>query len=580
MKTSPSPQSTADTLGMSKAHDHKDALANIQREAPALSVDGWKESAESPRTAPRPEARKRYPLDALPGPFALLAKQGAARLSADPTFLAGTLLTAAAAAIGNTRELEVLEGSWTVPSILWLAIVAESGENKSAPRHHALRAFTEHDEDMIEEDEAAEEQYARDTAQHEKAVAAWKSAGKRKEADMENEPPVAPKPPPLKSQILEDVTIQAVQNVAARNPRGLLLAPDELAILLDGMTRHAKGNDESVGLIPFYEGKRARVNRSSGDRKRLAIPRANASIVSTIQPETLEKAFTRERRGSGVAARFLPLWPERTPYATPGATIPQSTEDAVSRLFSKLFALEPGEDQKRRPTPRRITTSAPALEVMFKHAKRLADEAEGERTDIRAAFAKVRGYVPRFALVIHLCRWAAGELEPGEDVDTVSVKSMKAATTLGDFHARETIRIYDRIDGSVPHREAAELADFILSKSKGSTWAEACASRGLPAASMNASELTSQHRKYRDDPTGAAEALDRLAKRGFGRWWTPPQGKPGRPPAKRLVLHEAADPENTSMQPPATAADRGLVDMTPPEAREQHDEPEIEEGWI
>ena len=69
-----------------------------------------------------------FPVELLPEPVCSFVRQVWASLdrSADPACAALPLLASVAAAIGNKRRIEIRPG-WTEPSVLWCAIVAESG---------------------------------------------------------------------------------------------------------------------------------------------------------------------------------------------------------------------------------------------------------------------------------------------------------------------------------------------------------------------------------------------------------------------------------------------------------------------
>ena len=71
-----------------------------------------------------------FPVDALPEPIRGFVAAGAKAIGCDASFIALPLLTAMAAAIGNTRRIQLKRG-WTAPAILWVAIVGESGTAKT-----------------------------------------------------------------------------------------------------------------------------------------------------------------------------------------------------------------------------------------------------------------------------------------------------------------------------------------------------------------------------------------------------------------------------------------------------------------
>ena len=71
-----------------------------------------------------------FPVDALPEPLRGFVAAGAKAIGCDPSYLALPILTALAAAIGNTRRIQLKRG-WTAPAMSWAAIVGESGTAKT-----------------------------------------------------------------------------------------------------------------------------------------------------------------------------------------------------------------------------------------------------------------------------------------------------------------------------------------------------------------------------------------------------------------------------------------------------------------
>ena len=79
----------------------------------------------------RPEPFRPFPVDVLPEPVRTAIKVDAKAIGCDPSFVALPMLAALAAAIGNTRRIALKPG-WTEPSVVWVAIVGDSGTLKSA----------------------------------------------------------------------------------------------------------------------------------------------------------------------------------------------------------------------------------------------------------------------------------------------------------------------------------------------------------------------------------------------------------------------------------------------------------------
>ena len=78
-----------------------------------------------------------FPVDVLPEPIRGFVKAGATAMRCNEAFIALPLLAALASAIGATRRIQLKPG-WCEPSVIWTALVAESGTLKSPAQDFAL----------------------------------------------------------------------------------------------------------------------------------------------------------------------------------------------------------------------------------------------------------------------------------------------------------------------------------------------------------------------------------------------------------------------------------------------------------
>lgn len=103
--------------------------AEIRAEVEALADKA--EAIKRDRLVGRIERFQPFPTDALPEPIRGFVIAGAKAIDRDASYLALPMLTALAAAIGNTRRIQLKRG-WSAPAIIWTAIVGESGTSKTS----------------------------------------------------------------------------------------------------------------------------------------------------------------------------------------------------------------------------------------------------------------------------------------------------------------------------------------------------------------------------------------------------------------------------------------------------------------
>lgn len=245
-----------------------------------------------------------FPIDALPEPIRGYVISGAQAISCDRSFLALPLLVALAAAIGNTRRL-TLKSTWSVPAILWGAIVGESGTAKTPAFAQALGPVYDRQGKALARHAREREKYDVDLARWEKDMQAWK---KRRTG----EPPKRPDPPEAERFVVNDTTVEAMIPILRANPRGLLLARDELSGWFGSFDRYAgrgRASTDSANWLSMFNGKEVIVDRRTGTPQTIHVPRAAVSICGGIQPAILQRVLASEHRESGLAARFLLAFP-------------------------------------------------------------------------------------------------------------------------------------------------------------------------------------------------------------------------------------------------------------------------------
>jgi hypothetical protein len=148
--------------------------------------------------------------------------------------------------------------------------------------------------------------------------------------------------PVLRRVVCGDVTIEKLAEVLADNPRGLLVARDELAGWLGSFTRY-KGKQGGNDAPLWLEANRAGTwiyDRKTGDRKHYFVPRAAVSVTGGIQPGVLTRALTAEFLDAGLAARLLMAWPPRRLKHWSKVEVSPDAEEAYQKTLDRLLQLD------------------------------------------------------------------------------------------------------------------------------------------------------------------------------------------------------------------------------------------------
>jgi heme-degrading monooxygenase HmoA len=483
------------------------------------------------------EAYKPFPVDALPEPLAAFVAETAAAIGCDPAYVALPLVVVAGAAIGTTRRLE-LKYKYEAPVILWSVIVGESGTSKSP----ALRSVLEHVRDR---ERRLREEYAVERREYEAAVEAYEKerAAWRSDKKSGGQPPDRPAEPVGRRALVSDTTVEALALKLADNPRGLLLARDELAGWLNSLDRYANksgsGSDESF-YLSCYNAEPHTVDRRTGDRREIHVSQAGLWIVGGIQPQILQLALGTARRQSGLLSRLLLVAPPPLPAKWSEREVSPLTRRACHDVLDRLYELEPDADAEGRQESRLVRLTADAKKSYVEWHDRHAEEAVEKSDDEKAAWSKLRETVARLALVIHEVRLAAGD---AVDPDFVDAASVARAIRLVEWQKYETRRVYALLAESEVER-ATRLADDRLA-------AFVIAHGG----SVAVRDVIAGVRSIRD-ADAATDALQRLVDAGRGFWCDKPTTDEGGRPGRLFVLIGQA----TSAQPPKLPALQGCAD--------------------
>jgi hypothetical protein len=251
------------------AVEPNDMRAEIEELAQAVEL--WR-PGDADDLAYRP-----FPVDALPEPIRGFVDAGARAIGCDPSYLALPLLAAMAAAIGNTRRLELKRG-WSAPPILWGAIVGESGTSKTPAFRLVMQPVRERQRKALERHAEEMKKYEADLARWEKDMAAWK-----RDKNAASDPPEKSDPPQPERFLVSDTTVEALAPILLANPRGLLLARDELAGWIGSFDRYAgKGGAgaDSANWLSLFNAESIIVDRKTGLSRTIHVPQAAVCVTA------------------------------------------------------------------------------------------------------------------------------------------------------------------------------------------------------------------------------------------------------------------------------------------------------------
>lgn len=428
-------------VGSSSLSEHLNSLSgdvSQRREAfldylIAFGADGrpncWRHSLATPASAFRPGP---FPLAALPRSLRDMVVHGSLAHGVDTAYFAVPLIGIMAGCVGASRVVEVKSG-WEEPAVLWAAVIAPSGAGKSPPLRALLSPVRERDRRLHEQSMAKWRRYEADLVE-------WKKQG----AKSGLEPPV---PPPMLASTLDDATLEASIARLADNPRGLLMAVDELAAWVCRFNRYRPGSGDEQAWLSMYGAEPVKVDRKGapGSPARTFVPRAAVSVVGTIQPGVARQHLGGQmQRQSGLLARLLLARPPVVPAKWSDATIPQPVLADYVRVVEGLLDLQLGPNG----APRVLPLTAEAREVFISYFDENGVSCHTAsvtgRGDLAAALSKLRGVAVRIALCLALARAAQdGVAEIAKQVDA---EDMEAGVAISRWFEESARAVYEEWD--------------------------------------------------------------------------------------------------------------------------------------
>ncbi len=492
-----------DAVDFVAAHNGTDA-GELRRLVEALADEA--ELLNTTRPA-APESFKPFPVGALPEPLRGFVAAGAKAIGCDSSYVALPLLTALAAAIGNTRRIQLKRG-WTAPAIIWVAIVGESGTAKTPAFKLAMRPIRERQQKALKRHDEAMREYESDLARYEKALAECKRD--KKTAD---DPPEKPESPQAERCVVSDTTVEALAPLLLANPRGLLLARDELAGWIGSFDRYAggKGGADAAHWLSMHNGESIVVDRKTGIPRTIYVSQASVSVCGGIQPAILHRALGIVHRESGLAARLLLTCPPPKAKRWTEADIDPAAEAEIALLVERLYQLKTMDGDDGEPCPVVVGLTPDAKTAWKAYYNAHAQEQADLTGELSAAWSKLEEYAARLALVVHFARWAAGDSTLAS-IDVVDEDSMAAGIALATWFKGEARRVYALLGESDEDRDRRRLVE----------WLERRGGSATPR------DVQMGCRWLRESGTAEA-ALEQLAKAGWGNWEPTPPGQRGQP---------------------------------------------------
>ncbi|WP_356948874.1 DUF3987 domain-containing protein [Streptomyces cacaoi] len=495
------------------------------REALALGEDKLPETWQEPIPLGTRLQLPSFPLEALPdwlGEFCT----GIARETQTPADLAGTLALSVLATAAGGRASVRVRGRWVEPTNLYIVVALPPANRKSAVFAAMTGPLYEAEKKLVAEvsGRIVEAELTRKVAQESADKAAAKAAnadGPEKDALVAEAIDLAQEAdalvvPPSPRLLADDATPETVSTMLSEQGGRLSVMSAEGGIF-DIIAGRYSGTPNMEVFLKGHAGDRLRVDRRTR-QEYIEAPALTMGLA--VQPTVLEDIGKhRGFDGRGLLARFL--------YSMPAslvgyrqinpAPVPEDVTGRYERNISSLtLSLARTDDE----TVLDLTPAAGDVLVAYENRIEPQLRAKGGKLGHIAKWAgKLVGTTARLAGLLHL----AGHLEDGYG-RPIEAETVEAAVALGDYFAEHALAVFDLMGADAAKSRAQTVLDVL-----GTNGWDVVSRRDL-FAKLSRSEF----------PTVAdlEPAVALLEDHGYLKSHTPPRnGKRGRPPAPRYLVH-------------------------------------------
>jgi hypothetical protein len=330
----------------------------------------------------------------------------AERLSCPLDYVAIPAIVGAGTALGNTVGIlpKEFDDSWVVHAGFWGGIVGSPGSMKTPALIASLKPLHHLEEKAAHQYKLDYVQYKSDKAIFDKAMADFKSG-------KSTAYPVEPTKPVKTRYIVNDVTYQALGEILAENPRGILALADELSGLLQSLD--TPGQEAARGFYLSGWGGQGTYTFDRITRDSITLTRYQLAVFGGFQPDRIKAYVRQSQSGSskndGLLQRFqLLVWPDLSGEFS--LVDRPANKQALIRMFQAITSLQ--QLNATRIAGAVMNNSGVQLMHFDKDAQELFNTWYQENeTMLRTGslspsehshFAKYRSLVPGLALLFHL----------------------------------------------------------------------------------------------------------------------------------------------------------------------------------
>lgn len=366
-----------------------------------------------------PKDKLVFPIDIFPSPIQNYIIQCNQTLSNSIDYMGCSILWALSVSIGNSIHIEVKKG-WEEISCVWIAIVGKAGLGKTPSINSIIKPLLDIN--------------TREVKLYLKHYDKWVKYSKLTENEKKN---VEHIDKPINTQfIANDITLEALVNLHQDSKNSVGVFKDELNGWFKDMNKYRAGSDLEFWLST-WSGKSVSMNRKTAGSA--FVDKPFLPVLGGIQPSILETFYTSENKDNGFVDRMLLTFPElqvdEYNELQMDYEVIQWYNDFMTSFYDFIRSnyIHTSLDNDVLPCKAILSDEArQEWKRIFNDISRIQNSDE-ENEYMKSMLPKQKGYIPRFALLIHVFNSYANGLTDIENLLLISKESMLKAEQLSKY---------------------------------------------------------------------------------------------------------------------------------------------------
>lgn len=458
-----------------------------------------------------------YPIDALPGRIRDAVEQVADEVQAPLALIACSALAVISVAAQGQVDVQRAPHLRS-PTSLFLLVIADSGERKSASDKRMTEALLQYERAALARATPALKRHRAETMawdarcegvlQQIRRAAKDNGATQHLEARLLEMEQTRPQPPRVPRLVYSDVTPEGLTYGLAKHWPSAGILSNEAGIVFGSHGMSGESVMRNLAQVnTLWDGGKIRVDRRTSDS--YVVDGARLTMGLMVQEQTLRRFFDQNltlARGSGFLARFLVACPD----SKMGTRLyREPNPDAIgmrgfNERLSEILAMPLPVDENGLLSPRIVNLSPAARRLWIAYYNLTESQigVTGDLHEIRDVVGKAAENAARIAGLLHFFGGAQGDI----DEDT-----MERACRISAWHLNESRRLFTSIELPREVSDALRLTQWLQ--------------RHCSARRSNAERRSEIQRRVHGDLRNRNRfkaAIDLLIRRGHIRALPPP----------------------------------------------------------